>query len=124
MNDKLFVVHFAIEMGLKALAKHFAGSWIAGLIGGPLGFVIGYFAEKYLNFMVTQGILAIDLTAQSWKVAFEASEYREAALKAYQKATARVYTEEEKVAIRQQYLKILRDFAAVGDGMRDGEPST
>ncbi len=60
------------------------------------------------------GILKIDLSIASLKVALEDRDFKEAARKAYDHAIARVYTEAEKIAIRKEYLDVIRDFGSVG----------
>jgi hypothetical protein len=115
----LFLVSFAVQLGLKALATSFPGvSW---LFGGFFGSILAYFGEKYLNFMVTRGILHIDLGKYAIDVGLEQHEYRKLIMEAYKRATEKVYTEEEKVAIRKQYLDAIRKFVRVGDGVRTGD---
>jgi hypothetical protein len=104
----LFVVDFGVTLWL--------GSWgITGcgaeLLGLPLRWVLGNLIER--------GILVIDLTIVSIKVAMELDTYRPAAIKAYKRAKARLYTDEEKKEIRRLYLDVMRDFARVGNGMRE-----
>lgn len=111
-----FVVKLAVELGLKKLAVLFPPA--AWLFTGCLGNVVGHFAGQFIGFLADQGILVIDLGTDAIKIAFERKEYREAALAAYKKARARVYTEEEKRAIRKEYLTMVRKFARVGDGPR------
>ena len=109
-----FIVKLAVELGLKKLAVLFPPA--AFLFTGCLGDVVGHFAGKFIGFLADQGILVIDLGADAIKVAFERREYREAAIAAYKKARARVYTEEEKRAIRKQYLDAIRKYVSVGNG--------
>ncbi len=113
----LFLVNFAVELGLKALALSLPK--LSFLFSGFFGSVITHFAVKYLNFMVERGILLIDLGKYAIEVGLEQKEYREMIEKAYKNAIAKVYTEEEKGAIRKQYLDAIRKFVHVG-GVRSG----
>ncbi len=63
-----------------------------------------------------KGILQVDLTIASIKVALQEDQYKALAKAAYDHAAARVYTEGEKIAIRKQYQDVLRDFGSVGNG--------
>ncbi len=112
----LFLVHFAVGLGLKALAAAYPA--VGWLFTGILGNVWEYFGSRFLGFLVQRGILVIDLGASAIKIGLEEKDYKAAIEKAYKNAIARVYTEEEKVAIRKQYLDALRPFASVGDGLR------
>lgn len=115
MKDS-FIVKLAVELGFKTLALQFpAISWL--FIGCPANF-LEFFAIRYLGFLADKGILVIDLSKDSIEIALHRRDYREAAIKAYKKATAKVYTEEEKRAIRKQYLDTIRKFVSVGDGLR------
>ena len=100
--------------------KKSAAKWVGSFIfGGPIGFVISYFAEKFLGMLVETGILVIDFGIMSAKVAMERDEYADFAGKAYEKALKKVYSESEKEEIRQEYLAALRKFGTVGNGLRD-----
>lgn len=92
---------------------------ITGWFAGPIGWIVSIILGSLLD----KGILLIDLTISSIKVALQEDEFKELAKKAYDHASARVYTEKEKAAIREEYLAALRSFGSVGDGLRnDGNP--
>lgn len=61
-----------------------------------------------------KGIFAIDITINAVQTGMQMEKFKALAKKAHNKATARVYSEEEKSAIRQQYLIAIRDFARFG----------
>lgn len=106
MKDS-FIVNFALHLWLAQI----------GIAGWPAD-VIAFFGTRFLGSLLDRGILAIDLTLDSIKIALSEKEWKVAAQKAYDKATARVYTEDEKQKIREQYLDALRGFARVGS-LRD-----
>lgn len=96
------------------------GLWLTSIgLTGPVGAIVGFIATKILESVLDKGILKIDLTIDSIKVAMQEEQYKKLAEAAYGKATARVYTEVEKDAIRKQYLDALRDFARFGNGLSD-----
>lgn len=112
MKD-LFVVQFAAELILQKLKVAMPGaSWLFEILGP----IWNFFATRWLGYAIEMGVLVIDLTNDSIDIALEQEAWKDAAAKAYKKATAKVYTEEEKRAIRQQYLDALRKWARVGNG--------
>lgn len=114
----LFIVKFVTELGFAVMRRK-ASSWLgAYILGGPVGFVLSFFAEKYLGLLIEEGILQIDLGLYAAKVGMEKEDYREFAEKAYKKASKKVYSEDEKQKIREEYLAALRKFGAVGNGLR------
>ena len=90
-------------MNVWLTSKGLTGFW-----GKILGTIAGYFIGE----MIDYSILAIDLTADRMKQALKDINWRDAALKAYNKASSKVYTEEEKKEIRAEYLKILDNYIA------------
>lgn len=103
-----FVVKFGVGLWLTSMG-------ITGFWAMPAGWILGIILGSFLDL----GILEIDLSITSINVAIQDDTYKELAIKAYQQAIARVYTEEEKIAIRKQYQDALRDFASVGSRMPD-----
>lgn len=101
-----FIVQFGVGLWLTSIG-------VSGFLAGPLGWI----ASWVLGTMLDKGILLIDLSLSSLKVALEEDQYKDAAKKAYDHAQARVYTEEEKNAIRKEYLAALSRFASVGNGL-------
>ena len=94
---------FTVQYGVQLLL---ASKGLTGFVGKIVGFV----AAWILGDMVDLGILKIDLTIDKLKQALKEVQWRDAALKAYNKATAKVYTDEEKQAIRDEYLKALDNY--------------
>lgn len=105
-----FIVRFAIELWYSALM----GAWP---VGAPfLAFIrplVEPLIAQLLGSFVDFGILQLDLSADSIKIGLERKEYRADIERVYAKAMARVYTEEEKRAIRSEYLRILAKFGRV-----------
>jgi hypothetical protein len=96
-----FTVQFAVNVWLTS--KGLTGFW---------GKILGAIAAYFIGEMVDAKILLIDLTVDRIKQALKDINWRDAALKAYNKASAKVYTEEEKESIRAEYLKILDSYIA------------
>jgi hypothetical protein len=114
----LFVVKLAVRLGFEFLKKS-APSWVGSfLLGGPLGMVLTVFAEWFLGMLINEGVLAVDFGLISANVAIELDEYKAFAKEAYEKSTKKVYSEEEKHKIRDEYLDALRKFASIGNGLR------
>lgn len=105
----LFVVQLGVSLWLA--------SW--GITGWFANF-ISPIASWFLSDIVERGILLIDLTMYSIKLGMQEEKFKELAKAAHDRATARVYTEEEKVEIRKQYLDAIRDFGRFG--VRDKNP--
>jgi len=101
----LFTVRLSVNL---LLAKFGITGVFAEAIGLPIRGVIGA--------LIDSGINKIDLTIDAIELGRQIPEFEQLATEAWKKATARVYTEEEKNAIRQQYLKIISGIGTVGNG--------
>ena len=106
-----FVLNFAIRywlasQGLPPIVKSFLTRILTAIIGS----------------LLDKGILKIDLTIDAIEMAKDSKEFRADAIAAYKTATARVYSDEEKAAIRKQYLEIARRFIPV-ERVRDRKNS-
>jgi hypothetical protein len=84
---------------------------IAGYWARPFGFAI----RCGIGFIVETGVFHIDLTMDAIKEGLKKEEFKKDALNAYKKATAKVYTEEEKARIRKEYLAIISGIGNVGN---------
>ena len=109
----LFVVKFAIESGFGLLKKKLPGFLAKYVLGGPLGYLLSTAGEMFLGFLVSQGIIVIDFGLIGASEAIKLSDYREFAKAAYEKASRKVLSESEKINIRNEYLRALREFGAV-----------
>ena len=105
MRDS-FVVQYAVHL------------WVAA--AGITGFwapIVTWIAAYFLGDFVDRGIVMLDLKIDKLKEALKDPQWHSAALKAYNKSISRVYTEEEKNAIREEYRKALSDYAGFGNGV-------
>lgn len=106
-----FVVQYAVQLLLTSM----------GIPGGFLGFIVGKFSAWVLGELLDRGIIVMDITIDKLKEALKDPQWKAAAEKAYKLATAKVYTEEEKDAIRKQYLDALAKYATYGNGVSDNQ---
>jgi len=98
---------FVVQLGV--------GLWLASFgITGVWADFLAYPLSWFIGSLVDKGIYKIDITLNAIRTGDQMDKYKELAKKAHDKAVARVYTEEEKRAIRQQYLDTIRDFARFG----------
>ncbi len=88
--------------------------WGLGAFFGPIA---AFFVAIVLGAGVDLAILAIDISIDRLKEAMKEEKWKDAAAKAYANASKKVYTEEEKNAIRKEYLDALGDYAGFGDGV-------
>lgn len=108
-----FIVELAVKLGFELLKSKAPALFSKFFFSGPIGFILQYFAKRYLGFLVSEGLLVIDFGLISARVAIEKQQFTEFAERAYKKAKAKRYTEAEKDAIRKEYLKALRDFGVI-----------
>lgn len=85
-----------------------------GITGAWADF-LGYFVRSFMGAIVASTVFGIDLAMDSIKEGMKIPEFKKEATKAYELATRRVYNEEEKVAIRNQYFEILDKFTRLSD---------
>lgn len=71
--------------------------------------------------MLDRGLIVLDIKIDKIKEALKDPQWREAAGKAYAKATAGVKTESEKDEIRKEYLAALSKYATYGNGVPDNK---
>lgn len=105
-----FVVRFGVGLWLTSIGL--TGFWAAP---------VAWIASMILGSLLDKAIIEIDLSIDSLKQAIKEPQWKDEAKKAYDHAMARVYTEKEKNAIRQEYLDALSHFATFGNGMPDNE---
>lgn len=93
--------------------------WLAaiGITGFPAR-IISAIATTILGSMMDKVIDAIDIKTDTLKQAMKEPIWRDRATALYNKASSKVYTEEEKDAIRKEYLKALGDYASLSDRLR------
>lgn len=100
---------FMVRLGTNLLFAQFG-------IVGPAANLLGIFARGFLGLLMETGIFQIDLLLDAYREGQKIPEFEKEAKAAYEKATARVYSEEEKSEIRKQYLEILSKIVPVGNG--------
>lgn len=106
MKDS-FIVKLGVELGLTSLALALKAPWLAK---GCIFDIFKELMERVIGYWADKGIFVIDLGVDAIKIAYSRKEYREAAVRAYGRAKARVYTEEEKRAIRKEFQDIIRKY--------------
>lgn len=82
---------------------------------GPAADLIGYFLRGVIGFLAETGIFNLDLAINSLREGMKLKEFERDAAAAYKKATAKIYDEAAKDAIRKEYLEIISKFGNVGD---------
>lgn len=100
-----------LRLGVSLLLARFG-------VTGWLADFIGFFLRAFLGKAIEEGIFIIDITLDAIKLGMTQKDFEKEARAAYEKASAKVYTEIEKAQIRQEYLTILDRFADVG-GVRE-----
>src|SRR5690606_26001713 len=98
---------FIVRLGTAAFLAKFG-------ITGCLADVLGFFLRGLFGLALDKGIFIIDLGRDAFIEGLNREEFKKLAIPAYQKAKARLYTEEEKRAIREEFLAISRKFVRVG----------
>lgn len=98
-EKNLFIVRLTSSLTVTKLG-------LAGFIGD----FVGYFMSSFLGLGVKYGKLGLDLGLDQLEEAMLLPEFEKTAKAAYDKATKRLYTEDEKRAIRQEYLDIVDKF--------------
>jgi len=82
---------------------------------GFVGVVLGFLLVGVIGYIVESGIFIIDISLDALREGMKLKEFSKAATLAYDRATAKVYTEKEKEAIRREYLKIISNIGPVGN---------
>lgn len=110
MKDS-FVVQYSILLWLQAVGVSATG---------PIGLILIFFLSRVLGSMLDFGILQADIALDKLGQALRSDQWRKAALQAYQRASSKVYTEDEKNAIRKEYLDALTKYVSF-TGVPDGQ---
>lgn len=100
-------LRLAVELWLAAIG---VTGFPAKILSAVATFVVGSMMDKVIK--------SIDIKTDTLKQAMKDPVWRERATALYAKASAKVYSEEEKDAIRKEYLKALGDYASVHDRLR------
>lgn len=102
---------FIVRLGVGLLLSQFG-------ITGFLGNVLGFFLRGVLGLFMQRGIFTIDVLLDAYREGQKLKEFEAEARAAYDKAIAKVYTEEQKNEIRLQYINIIKRIGIVGNGPR------
>ena len=100
---QLIVEIWLSYMGIRGL--------FAKIVSSTLTLILGSMIDKKV-------ILPIDIHQDARKQAMKDPVWRERANALWSKAMSKVYSEEEKDAIRKQYLEALGDYASLADSLR------
>lgn len=84
--------------------------WLSQFLNPAFSLVLGLFLDY--------GILKADLTINAMIEGEKIPEFKKLARQAYEKATAKVYSVEEKNEIRKEYLALLDLVVPFGNGVR------
>lgn len=99
---------FIVLLGVNLLFLKFK-------ISGPLKQLLDPILRGIIGLLIEEGTFQIDLTLDSIREGRKIPEFEKAAMEAYRKASAKVYTEIEKEKIRREYFKILENIVIVGN---------
>ena len=102
---------FLVRLGTNLLLAKFG-------IVGPAADFLGLFVRGFLGLLIETGIFQLDLLLDAYREGQKIPEFEKAATAAYHKATAKLYSEDQKRAIREEYLDILSEIVPVGNGPR------
>lgn len=87
-------------------------------IAGPAATLLGFFLRGLVGLLMEDGTFLIDVSLDAYREGAKIPQFEKDAKAAYDKATAKAYSEEEKNEIRRQYLAILNGIVPVGNGPR------
>ena len=99
---------FIVQLGVTLILGKF------GLVGFPAK-IIGGVLRACIGMLMEVGIFQIDIALDALKEGQKLKEFEKDATALYEKAISKVYSEEEKNDIRQQYLKIIARIGSVGN---------
>lgn len=102
---------FITRLGVSLLLGKFG-------IVGPVADLIGFFLRGIVGLLIEDGTYLIDISLDAYREGQKLAEFKEQAAAAYAKATAKIYDEEKKNEIRQDYLRIIKKIGGVGNGPR------
>lgn len=88
----------------------------AGITGGLGLTLLAPILAGFLGFFIDEGTFLIDISLDAYREGEKLEQFTVAATAAYEKATAKVYTDAEKDVIRQDYLAIIAKIGSVGNG--------
>lgn len=99
---------FIVRLGVTLLLGKFG-------LKGSIFKILDFLLRSVMGLLVETGVFQIDLALDAYREGKKLDEFKRDAAIAFEKATAKKYTEEEKNEIRNQYLKIIRNIGNVGN---------
>lgn len=99
---------FTVRLGVSLLLGKFGISGVAAQF-------IGFFVRGFVGLLIEDGTFLIDVALDAYREGQKLEEFKKEAKEAYEKATAKIYTEDEKQKIREEYLRIISKIGVVGD---------
>lgn len=99
---------FIVRLGVTLTLNQWG---LTGLLASVPNFIL----RSVMGAAMEAGVFFIDIGLDSYREGEKLAEFKEEARAAYLKATARIYTEEEKAAIRKQYDELIKKIAPVGN---------
>ena len=99
---------FSVKLGVALLLAKF------GIVGSLADF-LSYFIRAILGALMEEGTFLIDIKIDAYKEGKKLKEFEQKAGELYAKAMAKKYTEDQKNAIRKEYLEIISRIGAVGN---------
>ena len=113
-NKNLFIVELVTRLGFEFIKKK-SPTWVAKFIfSGPIGYLLSQIVNKYMEMLIQEGILLIDLGLMARRVGLDEEKYKKFIEKTYLKLKKGNLSEDEKEKIRQDYRDTLSDFAIIG----------
>lgn len=103
---------FTVRLGVALILAKF------GIVGFPAR-VVGFLFRGFLGVLIEDGTFIVDVALDAYREGRKLEEFKEMASKAYDKATAKIYDEEQKNAIRKEYLDIISRIGIVGNPKSD-----
>lgn len=83
-------------------------------LAAPLSYPVSFLLRSVMGAAIEAGVFLVDIGLDAYREGEKLEEFKVEARKAYEKATSKIYTEEEKQAIRNEYKKLIEKIAPVG----------
>ncbi len=100
---------FMVRLGVTVLLGKL------NIVGGFARFLVSILSGV-VGMLMEYGVFKIDISLDALKEGKKLKDFEKIAEREYKRATARVYNEQEKEAIRKRYLEIITELGPVGSG--------
>jgi hypothetical protein len=116
-NLALFLARLATNQHKDSFITRLGVTLLLGKfhITGALADVIGTGLRMVLGLMQEEAIFRVDLMIDALKAGMQLEAFERDAKIAYEKTILKIYDEEKKNEIRQEYLRIISAFGPVGN---------